>query len=188
MSVRVHKGEFPGVCDAGSCFLLAFLQAVYIVLWVFSRAGALLQATKVFTSRRQSFGEHSDHFLVNLKNLSNELFVACPHWKENMRPSSRDYSINTATLDPTKPKTWLLRAVLAIHALLLRPLRDPKDAAQCFRDKVMNLGPFIAQHVIWAFQLLGIVFVAAAASPKKHQLKRTKTKMVRLLNFSGSEH
>ena len=128
------------------------------------------------------------HFLVNLKNLSNELFVACPHWKENMRPSSRDYSINTATLDPTKPKTWLLRAVLAIHALLLRPLRDPKDAAQCFRDKVMNLGPFIAQHVIWAFQLLGIVFVAAAASPKKHQLKRTKTKMLRLLNFSGSEH
>ena len=187
---------------------------MYIVLWVFSRAGALLQATKVFTSRRQSFGEHSDHFLVNLKNLSNELFVACPHWKENMRPSSRDYSINTATLDPTKPKTWLLRAVLAIHALLLRPLRDPKDAAQCFRDKVMNLGPFIAQHVIWAFQLLGIVeyendenewtwaslryytstrdtlklFACSSASPKKHQLKRTMTKMLRLLNFSGSEH
>ena len=85
------------------------------------------------------------HFLVNLKNLSNELFVACPHWKENMRPSSRDYSINTATLDPTKPKTWLLRAVLAIHALLLRPLRDPKDEAQCFR--VLHVYMYVCMYL-----------------------------------------
>ena len=60
----------------------AFLKAVYIVLWVFSRAGTLLQATKVFTRRRQSFGEHSDHFLVNLKIISNELFITYPHWKK----------------------------------------------------------------------------------------------------------
>ena len=76
-----------------------------------------------------------------------------------MRPSSRDYSITTSSLDPTKPKTWLLRAVPVIYEFLLRLMRDRKDAARCFRDKVKvtNLRPFIAQHLVWALQLLGIV-------------------------------
>ncbi len=80
-----------------------FLKAVYIVLWVFSRAATLLQATKVFTRRRQSFGEHSHHFLKNLTILSNELFITYPQWTKDLRPSGRNDGINTTNLDALRP-------------------------------------------------------------------------------------
>ena len=94
--------------------------------------------------------------IVTIKKVAEHLQQVHPHWKTAMPATSRDYGINTASLDKRHDR-FLLRGVPTILKLLKDAhVHDVYSAAREFRT-LKNTGPFLTQHFIWALILLSLL-------------------------------
>ena len=158
------------------------MKSVVLTLWVFTRSKDLCTFAYSFTLSQPPS-------VADLVRLSDALLTACPDWKHHLHARSRDYSINTSSLDCGHAR-WVLRAAMVLHNFLQHPIPDPEPAARYLRSHIGACGGFITQHLVWALQLLGVVTSEVAwtwATLKHYCSNRNTIKLFRrfIYDFSG---
>eukprot|EP00959_Pyramimonas_sp_CCMP1952_P419885 8794817-Pyramimonas_sp.AAC.1 len=73
-----------------------------------------------------------------------------------MHPRSRDYSINTSSLDGSCDRFILRAAPVVYNVILGHAPRHPIQLAHFLLKNINNFGHFLCQHAIWTFSLLGL--------------------------------
>ena len=177
LSVTV-RGRFHGTTRKQDPKWLSFLslwnrvlsllpRAILLALWIFSRSKDLMTEGATFLGR----GEHGvSSMTVTLSAVARHLQQKYPKWKTAMPSASRDYGINTASLDQHHDR-FLLRGVPTILKILQgAPDLNAFTAAREFA-KIKNTGPFLTQHFIWALVLLSVLQEPGAAALEWKHIK-----------------
>ena len=126
-------------------------KALIITLWVFTRNVDFVNAA-VSAHVGKAQLQHDD-----LRLFTYHLSQTHQNWKRKMHSRSRDYSINSASLDSKSPR-WILRGFEGVQNVLLKKnVGTLTQIARKLSEDIPNFGPFLCQHLIWTFQLLGVV-------------------------------
>ena len=159
---RLCDSKWISFCNFFNAASSVLVQSIFICIWVFTRSTQLLERFHQMQLKDSISGDDAD-----LNVISHVLQKECSDWKTRMDPRSRDYALNTSSLEVVHSR-WILRAVWVVFGFLQNPIRSPELAAQFFRSRINHFGGFICQHLVWTLQLLGIVdieIVFARESP-----------------------